>query len=86
MSQVLTTPASSIEKANPSFDCRLTALIEAEVTSVDSVPDATGSADEALICQNLTDPSPPDAEIRVREEEKTREVILCVCPMRVLTR
>ena len=82
ISQVFTTPSESIEKAKPSFACRLTALIGAEVGSKVSISGAPGFADGVLICQNLTDLS-KDAEMRIREEGKTREVILSVCPMRV---
>jgi len=72
MSQVLTTPCESIEKAKPSLVCRLTALIGAEVREIDSESSATWSSNKAPTCQNLIELS-LDAEMRVKEEAKARE-------------
>ena len=83
MSQIFTTPSESLEMAIPSVDCRLTDLIEAEASGVDSESAATGSVGKAPVCQNLIDLS-WDEEIR--EEENTREVMRSVCPMKVSTR
>ena len=82
MSQVLTTPSESSEKARLSFACRLTDLIGARVRGVGSELGTIGSAGEVPICQNLIDLS-LDAEMREREEGKIREVMISVCPMRV---
>ena len=72
MSQVFTTPASSLEIAIPLFACKLTDLILAEASGVDSKLVATKSTDEVPVCQNFTDPSKDD---EMREEENTREEI-----------
>ena len=83
MSQVFTTPASSLEIAIPLVACRLTDLIAAEASGVDSESVATRSTGKVPVCQNLTDPS---SDVEMRDEENTREVIFLVCPVRVLTR
>ena len=83
ISQIFTTPASSLEIATPSSTCRLTDLIETGASDVDSESGIAGSADEEPIFQNLTDLSSDD---EIREEENVREVILPVCPVRVSTR
>ena len=83
ISQVLTTPALSLEVAIPSATCRLTDLIETGASSVDSESGVAGSADEEPVCQNLTDLSKDD---EIREEENVREVISPVCPVRVSTK
>ena len=83
MSQVLTTPAESLEIAIPSFTCRLTDRIEVDADGVGIGLAVTGPIGEVSTCQNLTDPS-QDEEIR--EEENEREVIRWVCPMRVSMR
>ena len=83
MSQVFTTPALSLEIAIPLVACRLTDLIAAEASGVDSESVATRSIGKVLVCKNLTDLSQDD---EMREEENTREVISPVCPVRVSTR
>jgi hypothetical protein len=60
-------------------------MIGAEAGGVDFGSLATGSVDEAPICQNLTDWS-WDAEMREEEEENVREVMLLVCPANVSMR
>ena len=71
MSQVLTTPVESLEMVMPFFACRQIDLIEAEVTSVESVLLATRSVYGAPTRQNFIDPSSDD---EIREEENTIEV------------
>jgi len=83
VSHLLTTPAESLEIATASLACTLTDSIDAEVSGVDSELVATGSADVAPICQNLTDLS-SDAEMR--EEENVRELMKRVCPTKVSMR
>lgn len=83
MSQVLITPAESLETTMPSFVCRLTDKIRSEVSCVDSESVATGFVDEALICQNLIAISLDD---EIRKEENVREVIEPACPEKDPTR
>ena len=83
MSQVFTTPASSLEIAIPLVTCRLIDMILAEASGMDSESVVTGSTGKGPICQNLTDLSMDD---EMREEENIREEISLVCPVRVLTR
>ena len=56
ISQLLTTPAESHERAIPSFVCSLTDVIGAEASNVGSEPVAAGSISEVPNCQSLTDP------------------------------
>ena len=74
MSQIFTTPSESIEKAKPSFACRLTALIGMEAGSDDSGLHILELVNEGSICQNLIVLS-LDAEMRREEEEKVTQVI-----------
>lgn len=83
MSQLLTTPAESPERAIPSFVCSLTSLIGAEVSDVGSEPVAAGSIDEVPDSQSLTDPSQDD---EMREEENVIDRTVSECPMKVPTR
>ena len=76
-SQALITPSESDVKATPSFDCRVTDLIDAEGRDAGFRSIVAGSVDWAPICQNLTELS-SDADIRVVEEGNRREVILLV--------
>ena len=71
MSQLLTTPAESYERAMPSFVCSLTCSIGAEVSDAGSEPVAAESIDEESNCQSLTDLS-QDNEIR--EEENVMDL------------
>lgn len=83
MSQTLTTPVESLEIAIPSFVYNLMDLTAIGWSKVDSGSGITGSVDETSICQNLIDWSKDD---EMREEENIREVMLLVCPMKVLIR
>ena len=83
MSQILIIPSESLIIVMPSFACRVLDWIGAEVIGgVDFELVTAGSINEALICQNLTDPS-QDAEMRENGEENVREIILLVWPMKV---
>ena len=65
MSQVFTTPVSSLEIAIPLVAYRLMDMILAEASGVDSESVAARLTGETLVCQNLTDPSQDD---EMREE------------------
>ena len=69
ISQTVTIPLEVLERAIPSFACRLTDTSEARVGSVDS------KSVEAPICQNLIDLS---LDNEMREDENVREVISSV--------
>ena len=58
--------------AMPSLVCKLMDMIGAEVGEVGSGLVATWSANEAPICQNLTDPS---KNTEMREEEENAEAM-----------
>ena len=72
MSQLLSTPAESEERAMPMFVCSLTDLIGAELSGVCPDPVAAESIDEIPNCQSLTDPSPDD---EIREEENVMDLM-----------
>ena len=82
ISQVLTTPAESLEIAIPSFACRVTDMTGAEVSGGDSKSFTAGPVSEA-ICQNLIHSSLDD---EIRDEENTRDRISLVCPLKVSMR
>ena len=82
ISQVLTTPSPSHEKAIPSFVCRVTHFIGAKVRVVDFGSVTAGFTSEVLICQNLADLSSND-EMREEGEENARLVIQLVGPTKV---
>ena len=71
MSQLLTTPAESYERAMPSFVCSLTDLIGPEVSDAGSEPVAAESIDKEPNCQSLIDPSQDD---EIREEENVMDL------------
>ena len=81
-SQVLTTPASSTKIATLSFACKLMVMGGDEVFDGFLLV-ATGSVGMGPICQNLIDLSMDD---EMREDENDTQVILSVCPMKVLMR
>jgi hypothetical protein len=78
--QILTTPSESLEIAIPSLAWRVMDLI-GELWGIGFGSVTSGDIDEALICQNFTDPS-EDAEMREVGEENTKEVIRPLWPMK----
>ena len=83
ISQLLTTPAESAERAIQSFACSLMDLIGAEANDIGSGTASAESIGEVLSCQSLTDPSNDN---EMREEENVMDSILLECPMKVPTR
>ena len=82
ISQVLTTPAESLEITIPSFVCRVTDLIEADASGTSSELVVTGSVSGALICQKLIDPS---SDKKMRDKENVRNQMQS-CVMKVSIR